>query len=56
MSPKFKAEEGGTSWVVLMVPISNFQGVQELWDRAWFWYTLSTARQHSINTDESLGL
>lgn len=42
-----------------MVTSSICQGVQELWDRlyrAWFWYTLATARQHSINTDKSLGL
>lgn len=54
MSPKFKAEEGGTSWVVLMVTTSICQGVKELWDglyRAGFWYTLATARQNFTHTD-----
>lgn len=55
MSPKFEAEEGGTSWVILMATISSCQGVQELWDRL-DWYALATAGQHSINTDKSLGL
>lgn len=49
MSPKFEAEEGGTSWVILMATISSCQGVQELWDRL-DWYALATDSIPSIQT------